>query len=121
MDWTEVTIFTTTAGIDMVTGLLDDLNIQGYALEDAADFEEFLQETTPHWDYVEESLLSLREAETRVIVYLPKNAQGAEMLSAITAMLRQLKESDPEGKMGRLETAGDTLLEEDWENNWKQY
>lgn len=121
MEWTELSIYTSSEGVELLCGKLLELGINGFAVEDARDFEEFLQETTPHWDYVEESLLSLREAETRVIVYLPKNAQGAEMLSAITAMLRQLKESDPEGKMGRLETAGDTLLEEDWENNWKQY
>ena len=41
MDWTEVTIFTSTEGIMPVTDLLDEQGIEGYALEDAADFEEF--------------------------------------------------------------------------------
>ena len=121
MEWTELSIYTSSEGVELLCGKLLELGINGFAVEDARDFEEFLQETTPHWDYVEESLLSLREAETRVIVYLPKNAQGGEMHLAINGMLRQLKEADPEGKMGRLETSGDTLLEEDWENNWKQY
>ena len=45
MDWIEVTIFTTTAGIEPVADVLEDLGIEGYVLEDAADFEEFLQDT----------------------------------------------------------------------------
>ena len=38
MDWKEVTIYTTTAGIGPVEAVLDDNGVQGYVLEDAADF-----------------------------------------------------------------------------------
>ena len=44
MDWKEVTIYTTTAGIGPVEAVLDDNGVQGYVLEDAADFEEFLKD-----------------------------------------------------------------------------
>ena len=50
MDWKEVTIYTTTAGIGPVEAVLDDNGVQGYVLEDAADFEEFLKDTEIYWD-----------------------------------------------------------------------
>ena len=49
MDWKEVTIYTTTAGIGPVEAVLDDNGVQGYVLEDAADFEEFLKDTGTMW------------------------------------------------------------------------
>ena len=54
MDWREVTIYTTTAGIEPVESLLEDNGVEGYVLEDAADFEEFLKDTEIYWDYVDE-------------------------------------------------------------------
>ncbi|MDD3193782.1 MAG: 50S ribosomal protein L11 methyltransferase [Oscillospiraceae bacterium] len=121
MEWTEASIYTTSEGVELLCGKLLDLGINGFAVEDARDFETFLEETTPHWDYVEDSLMALKDAETRVIVYLPKNAQGVQTLAAVSAMVRELKSGDADGRMGRLEISCGSLLEEDWENNWKQY
>ena len=56
MDWTEVTIFTATAGIEPVTALLEEMGIEGYALEDAADFAEFLESTEIYRDNVYEKM-----------------------------------------------------------------
>ena len=50
MDWREVTIYTTTEGIGPVEAVLEDNGIEGYVLEDAADFEEFLKDTEIYWD-----------------------------------------------------------------------
>ena len=72
MEWTEVSIYTSTEGVELLCGKLLEIGINGFAVEDALDFQEFLEETTPHWDYVDDSLMGLKDAETRVIVYLPK-------------------------------------------------
>ncbi len=121
MEWTEASIYTSSEGVELLCGKLLELGINGFAVEDARDFQAFLEETSPRWDYVDDSLMALKDAETRVIVYLPKNSQGSEMLSAVRAMAAQLKAQDEEKRMGRLEISCGSLLEEDWENNWKQY
>ena len=122
MDWTEVTIFTTTAGIDVVTGLLDDLNIQGYALEDAADFEEFLQDTEIYWDYVDEDLCrELRGQETKIKIYLSEDETGEQQLAALNRLLAKKKAEDTEDAWGRLTTETAVTRQEDWEWGWKQY
>lgn len=121
MNWTELDIFTTTEGIDLITAGLMDIGIRGFAIKDANDFNEFLQNKEGNWDYLEDDLMQLAECETTVTVYLPENSQGAEMLIAIKSMLKNMKENDTESIYGRLETEMRNVKEEDWANNWKQY
>ena len=97
MEWTEASIYTSTEGVELLCGKLLELGINGFAVEDAQDFEAFLEETTPHWDYVDDSLMALKDAETRVIVYLPKNVQGAQTLAAVSSVVRTLKAYGPAG------------------------
>jgi len=121
MEWTEVNIYTTTAGIDLLCAKLMDLGVKGFAIKDAEDFNEFLENKNGHWDYIDEDLMGLSECESCVTVYLPNNSQGADMLSAIRAMLLEMKSGDTEGIYGRLEAELSSICEEDWANNWKQY
>ncbi len=121
MEWTEASIYTSTEGVELLCGKLLELGINGFAVEDAQDFEAFLEETTPHWDYVDDSLMALKDAETRVIVYLPKNVQGAQTLAAVSSVVRALKADDAEAVWAGWRSAAAAFLEEDWENNWKQY
>ncbi len=121
MNWTEADIFTTTEGIDLLCSKLMDIGIKGFAIKDANDFNEFLQNKEGNWDYLEDDLMQLAECETTVTVYIPENNQGAEMLLSIKAMLKEWKEEDKENVYGRLEMELSNVKEEDWANNWKQY
>lgn len=122
MDWIEVTIFTATAGIDVVEGVLEELGIEGYALEDAADFEAFLQDTEIYWDYVDEKLCEqLRGQETKLKVYLPDSDEGRATLRALAARLAEKKAEDAADAWGRLTVETDLTRQEDWEWGWKQY
>ena len=71
MNWTEVKISTNKEGIEPITGLLLNLGINGIQIENPEDFNEFLEGTQTYWDYVDESLMHLKEGETRVILYIP--------------------------------------------------
>ncbi|MBQ8297592.1 MAG: 50S ribosomal protein L11 methyltransferase [Ruminococcus sp.] len=121
MEWTEVNIYTTTAGIDLLCARLMDIGIKGFAIRDAEDFNDFLENKNGQWDYIDDDLMGLSECETCVTVYLPGNSQGADMLSSIKAMLAEMKDNDSEKAYGRLEAELSNICEEDWANNWKQY
>ncbi len=121
MEWTEVNIYTTTEGIELVCSKLFDIGIKGFSIKDAEDFKEFLENKYGRWDYIDDDLMGLSECETCITVYLPSNEQGAEMLSSIKTMLRDMKSADTEGIYGRLEPELASIREEDWANNWKQY
>ena len=118
MNWTEVKITTNDAGIEPITGILLSIGITGLQIESPSDFTAFLEQTEPHWDYVDESLMALQKGDTKVILYLPENTQGADQLAMLKQALADLKAG---GDYGSLEISMTGVKEEDWENNWKQY
>lgn len=121
MEWAEINIYTTTAGIDSVTGILMDLGITGFVIKDAQDFEDFLENKTGNWDYIDDDLMGLKNCETTVTVYIRSDAEGAELFAAVKSALAALKSRDADGAYGRLEYDMSNIREEDWANNWKQY
>lgn len=121
MEWTEVGIYTTAEGIELLCSKLTDIGIKGFAIRDAADFNEFLENKNGQWDYIDEDLMGLSECETCVTVYLPSNSQGADMLNDIRRTLAEMKAADTDGIYGRLEAELSSVREEDWANNWKKY
>lgn len=121
MNWTQVDIYTTTDGIDLLCSDLMDLGIRGFSIQDAEDFNEFLQNKDGKWDYIDEDLMGLSHCESCVTIYLPEDAQGAETLQMVQELLKRKKAADTEGKFGRLEAVLTGVKEEDWANNWKQY
>ena len=121
MNWIEIEIYTTTAGIEAVTGSLLGLGINGFVIQDPEDFREFLENKEQNWDYIDESLMSRQDGETVITAYLPENAQGLDYLEGVKAELNALKGRDSEKAFGRLEYELKNVREEDWANNWKQY
>lgn len=121
MDWIQITIFTTSAGVEPLSGVLYQLGISGIEIEDEADFKEFLENNRQCWDYVDEDLIREKEKETCVKVYVSDNLSGHEMLSLIKSAVTELKKRDETDSFGRLEIDLGTLSEEDWANNWKKY
>ena len=119
MNWLEVTIYTSKEGLEVLTGILMQMGVTGFVIEDPDDFAEFLTHRGETWDYMDASVEELKDVETNIKFYLAENAQGQEMFNEIKSMVARLKaESDQYGAL-RIETSG--INEEDWANNWKKY
>lgn len=121
MDWLEVSIYTTPEGIDPLCGRLYNLGITGVEIVDKDDFEDFLENNKQYWDYVDEELREKMNGETRVKIYVSDNETGHRMLAAVRDDLISFKSLDSDNLFGSLRVEIDTMHEEDWENNWKQY
>lgn len=121
MDWIEISITTTSAGIESVCGNLYQLGITGLQIEDETDFKEFLENNHQFWDYVDEDLIKEKEKATCIKAYVSNNASGNEMLLSIRQAINALKEYDNKGEFGSLDISLGNLSEEDWANNWKKY
>lgn len=121
MNWFQTEIFTATDGVDELCAYLLDIGIKGFVIKDANDFKEFLNDKSGNWDYIDEDLMNLSNCETSITVYIPDDAQGAEMVISLKNLLKNLKENDVDNKFGRLELNFSDVKEEDWANNWKQY
>lgn len=119
--WTKLDIFTTTSGAEAVAASLLELGINGFQVQDAQDFNDFLEHKGAYWDYYDEELLKLKDCETTVTVYLSDNGQGGENLAAIRQEVNRLKALDKDGDWGRLDCELSGIREEDWAFGWKKY
>ncbi len=119
MKFNEITIHTTTAGSEVVSGVLFNEGISCFSVEDPRDLMELLENKYVPVDYVEDGLLR-EDGDVLVRVYLAENEQGQLQLEGILAGIEKLK-SGNEDWLGSLETELSVTDEKDWENNWKQY
>ncbi len=121
MNWIEVSIYTTTDGIEIINGALLKIGINDAVIEDASVFEDFLHNDTLNWDYYDEELAKLKDCESCIKVYLADNSQGREKLKEVHKFIDNLKNEKSDIDLGRLELKTKVLNDEDWANNWKQY
>nr|WP_302597770.1 50S ribosomal protein L11 methyltransferase [uncultured Cellulosilyticum sp.] len=119
MNWLEVTIYTSKQGLETITGLLLQLGVTGFVIQDPDDYDEFLTLQGTTWDYMDEDMEKLKDCETSIKFYLAENGQGQEMFHEIKNMLKRLKEESDD--YGKLTMELGNVKEEDWANNWKQY
>ena len=120
MNWAEVSIETSTQGIEILTGFLMVHGVNCVMIEDADDFNAFLKDTTIHWDYVDEELMKMQHCTTKIKFYLADNPQGFEILNQIKADLQYLQK-DYDFDLGSLQTSIVYKEEEEWETAWKKY
>ena len=121
MDWIKVSIITTNKGIDPVSSVLNDLGYDGLEIADKDDFKEFLENNRKYWDYVDEELERLKEADTKITVYLDGGNDGLSELEKIEKSIKLLKEADINNSFGSLKIITENVRDEDWSENWKQY
>ena len=117
MDWIQAEIATNTGGIDILCGKLQMVGIGGFEIEDAAEFEEFLHHSGPHWDMVDEELLANQTGSTCVKLHL----SDPEQLAAVRAALAELRRDGDSQELGTLELRVTSVDEQDWANAWKKY
>lgn len=121
MDWLKVTVYTSSAGTEPVSGRLMQLGITGLEVEDEAEFNDFLEETKDTWDYVDEDLIEKMSGESRVIAYVSDDVSGRELLCQIKSSIAELKEMNDGEIFGTLRVECEDTKTEDWANAWKQY
>lgn len=121
MDFIEVSIQTSSEGVDILVSTLEDMGINGFTIEDSQDFHEFLQTVTPHWDYVDEDLMKLADAPTVVKIYPADNDQGRALIQDVLKKLDELRSQDVSHKLGDLTVSYQDVRDEDWANEYKKY
>ena len=119
MDWLELKIDTSHAGLDAVTDMLEQQGVTGVMIDDEADFQSFLENNRQYWDYVDDDLLAQKKGVSRVTFYLERNEDAYGTVSAVRMAMSALKKDHPEYAPLLLTMAD--VADEDWENDWKQF
>ena len=76
MQWLELKVDTTPAGIDPVSELVENLGITGLVIDDEGDFHDFLENNRQYWDYVDEDLLEQKRGVCRITFYVSADEEG---------------------------------------------
>ncbi len=119
MVFDELTIHTTTAGSEVVSGILFNEGITCFSVDDPKDLADLLENQYVPVDYVEDGLLR-EDGDVLVRVYLAQNEQGQIQKEGIVAGIERMR-AENQDWMGSLEIEYSVSDEKDWENNWKQY
>ncbi len=124
----QVTIYTTTFGVEAVSASLMGMGIQQLAIEDPHDVEEILNNQDMYaWDYVDSKVVEMQGDEAKVRLYFEVNPANTRLIQEIKMNMMGLKSKELEGywdfqaDLGRLYVEDLELDSEVWENSWKEY
>ena len=90
MNYNEISIYTKTEGIDLLTSELEDMGITSFLIEDQSDFADFLEQNRDRWDMVDDDLLNLKDARTNVKIYIGDEDEG-DILRRLEDLLMKLR------------------------------
>lgn len=121
MEWLKFTIYTHTSGIEALCSHLYDVGYKSVEIEDFDEFNNFLENNSKYWDYVDDELVNQKKGDTKIIFYIENNSSANDELAKINSLISELKRNDTDKIFGSLETEITGLNEEDWANNWKKY
>ncbi len=121
MLWIEVSISTTSAGVDPVCDRLDAIGITELAVEDESDFLSFLENNRKRWDFVDEKLMAYFRGRSIVKFYVRDNEAAAPRIRDAEEAMQSLAALFPVGHLGSLEFSTRTVDEDEWAESWKKY
>ena len=112
MDWLELHIDTSPAGIEPVSTLLEQQGVTGLIIDDEQDFHDFLEHNHQYWTM-------WMRTHCRITFYLAPDEAGINTVARIRIALAELKSQHP-AYSPLLMTMGN-VSDSDWENNWQQF
>ena len=128
MKYIQIEIKTSRAGIEPLLAALLDVGITDAVVEDPADIDDLLNKENEYdWDYVDESVLSLRDKEPQVTVYMNDDDEGRTAAENIRHAVDGLKSAAASGIFGDETDFGPLAVEmsicddSGWKDKWKEY
>ena len=119
MEYTELTVSTTTGGADAVSALLMRLGATGTQIIDKNDLPD-PDKPGRNWELMDRALLDAAPADVQVKAWFAAEDAG-RVLEALRLELPRMRTQDAEHAFGTLALSVGSIREEDWANNWKQY
>lgn len=119
MNWTEVTIKTTTEAVEAISNILMEERCGGVMIEDPKDFL-FQKKNELDWDYVEEGVFN-KSGQDGVLIktYIPEERNVLELIETVKARIALLPSFGLD--IGEGSVSLSNVNESDWANEWKKY
>ena len=128
MKYIQADIHVNREGIEPVLTALMNVDIMDTVVEDPADIADLLDKDQEwEWDYVDDSVIEMQNAEPKVTVYMEDDEEGRRKLAALQGAIEELKADAAAGAYGEDVDLGpltvDVYVEDDseWKDNWKEF
>lgn len=128
MKYIQADIHVNREGIEPVLTALMNVDIMDTVVEDPADIADLLDKDQEwEWDYVDDSVIEMQNAEPKVTVYMEDDEEGRRKLAALQGAIEDLKADAVAGAYGEDVDLGpltvDVYVEDDseWKDNWKEF
>lgn len=128
MKYIEMNIDTTVEGIDLINTELMGLGITDIVIDDPRDIDFLLdKENDYEWDYVDESVIDLKNNKPKITIYLEDTEENREKINQVKAAMAVLLEKNRDGLFGEIIDLGSldvaSKIEDDelWKDNWKEF
>ncbi len=128
MKYIQADIHVNREGIEPVLTALLNVDITDTVVEDPADIADLLDKDQDwEWDYVDDSVIEMQNAEPKVTVYMEDDEEGRRKLAALQSAIEELKRDAAAGVYGEDVDLGpltvDVYVEDDseWKDNWKEF
>ena len=119
MEYTELTVSTTTGGADAVSALLVRLGATGTQIIDRSDLPD-PDKPGKNWELMDRALLDAAPEDVQVKAWFAAD-EAPRVLEPLRLELQKMQAEDSAGLFGALTLTVGSIREEDWANNWKQY
>lgn len=121
MEWLELTIQSASDGMELLETMLSMNRYDSFIVDDAQDFENFLETNKDYWDVIDNDLTEKMRDASSLRLYLEDTPAAMEEICRLKELLQTLPQQWPDADFGTLEVQTANVRNEDWENNWKQY
>lgn len=127
MKYIHSTIYTTIEALELLEAAFIEAGITGLEISDPRDFDALLNKEHDYdWDYIDESVMGLKDEEPAISFYLEDGAEGQALNNAAIEACEELKRQAAAGTygpidLGRMAFETEILDDEDWKDKWKEY
>ena len=116
MEWTELTIETSSEAVEAVSHFLMEAGASGVAIEDALDLQAY--ESDAYGELVDkENMLHIKEG-AKVMAYFPETVFLPEIVPTLQHHVNQLPSFGLDKGAGKISL--NDVVEDDWATSWKK-
>ena len=121
MNWNEVTIYTKKEALEPLSGVIMEMGISSFVVEDPDEILSFLEESRATYDMVDDDLKEdIGNIRPNAKLYVSDDEEGVGLMHALTDRLAALGQQMPE-VFGDITVSIVSVKDEDWQYNWREF
>ena len=126
MDYIEISIETSSTGVEIVTGRLLAMGITDTVVDDPMDVQNIMEKKADYeWDYIEDDVVDHMDRNPKIFVYLEDTEENRRLADRVEESMIDLVEDARAngyfGILGVMRTRTEFKNDSKWKDKWKEF